>query len=62
MNQTPGSVGTGESEARVSTGNGGLDAMLGGGLERGTNALLMGTAGVGKSTMRSHPLRTGARV
>ncbi|MBA4458053.1 AAA family ATPase, partial [Cylindrospermopsis raciborskii CS-506_B] len=29
----------------------GLDAMLGGGLERGTNALLLGAAGVGKSSL-----------
>ncbi|WP_149538366.1 ATPase domain-containing protein [Siccirubricoccus phaeus] len=28
-----------------------LDAMLGGGLERGTNALLLGAAGVGKSSL-----------
>src|SRR6185436_13095053 len=28
-----------------------LDALLGGGLERGTNALLIGAAGVGKSSL-----------
>src|SRR5262249_30321287 len=28
-----------------------LDALLGGGLERGTNALLLGAAGVGKSSL-----------
>ena len=35
----------------VSSGNPGLDSMLGGGLERGTNALLIGSAGVGKSSI-----------
>jgi circadian clock protein KaiC len=33
------------------SGNAGLDALLGGGLERGTSALLIGGAGVGKSTI-----------
>ncbi len=35
----------------VPSGNAQLDALLGGGLERGTNALLIGAAGVGKSSM-----------
>ncbi len=35
----------------TSSGNAGLDDMLGGGLERGTNALLIGGAGVGKSSL-----------
>lgn len=35
----------------ASSGNEMLDKMLGGGLERGTNALLVGTAGVGKSSL-----------
>lgn len=35
----------------VSSGNADLDRMLGGGLERGTNALLIGAAGVGKSSI-----------
>jgi circadian clock protein KaiC len=35
----------------VASGNGELDALLGGGLERGTNALLIGAAGVGKSSL-----------
>ncbi|WP_049341535.1 ATPase domain-containing protein [Stutzerimonas stutzeri] len=35
----------------ASSGNETLDEMLGGGLERGTNALLVGTAGVGKSSL-----------
>jgi circadian clock protein KaiC len=35
----------------VSSGNAELDAILGGGLERGTNALLIGAAGVGKSSL-----------
>lgn len=35
----------------VPSGDAELDAMLGGGLERGTNALLLGAAGVGKSSL-----------
>lgn len=35
----------------TTSGNAELDALLGGGLERGTNALLIGAAGVGKSTL-----------
>jgi circadian clock protein KaiC len=35
----------------VSSGNAELDTLLGGGLERGTNALLIGAAGVGKSSL-----------
>ena len=35
----------------VPSGNAELDALLGGGLERGTNALLIGAAGVGKSSI-----------
>jgi circadian clock protein KaiC len=35
----------------VSSGNAELDSLLGGGLERGTNALLIGAAGVGKSSL-----------
>jgi circadian clock protein KaiC len=35
----------------VPSGNAGLDALLGGGLERGTNMLLIGSAGVGKSSL-----------
>ncbi|MCQ4297674.1 AAA family ATPase [Pseudomonas stutzeri] len=35
----------------ASSGNEALDKMLGGGLERGTNALLVGAAGVGKSSL-----------
>jgi circadian clock protein KaiC len=34
----------------VSTGSDGLDALLGGGLARGTNTLVMGPSGVGKTT------------
>ncbi len=33
------------------SGNAEMDALLGGGLERGTNALLIGSAGVGKSSL-----------
>ncbi len=39
------------SEGFASSGNADLDEMLGGGLERGTNALLIGSAGVGKSSV-----------
>jgi circadian clock protein KaiC len=39
---------TGES---TPSGNAELDRLLGGGLERGTNALLLGSAGVGKSSV-----------
>ena len=35
----------------ASSGNAALDQILGGGLERGTNALLIGAAGVGKSSL-----------
>ena len=35
----------------TSSGNARLDELLGGGLERGTNALLIGAAGVGKSSL-----------
>jgi circadian clock protein KaiC len=35
----------------VSRGNSELDSMLGGGIERGTNMLLIGAAGVGKSSL-----------
>jgi circadian clock protein KaiC len=35
----------------TSSGHAALDKMLGGGLERGTNALFIGAAGVGKSTL-----------
>jgi circadian clock protein KaiC len=35
----------------VASGNADLDTLLGGGLERGTNALLIGAAGVGKSSL-----------
>jgi len=35
----------------TSSGNAALDQLLGGGLERGTNALLIGAAGVGKSSL-----------
>ena len=35
----------------VPSGNAELDTLLGGGLERGTNALLIGSAGVGKSSL-----------
>jgi len=39
------------SDDMVPSGNTELDTLLGGGLERGTNALLIGAAGVGKSSL-----------
>jgi circadian clock protein KaiC len=39
------------SQELTSSGNSRLDQLLGGGLERGTNALLIGAAGVGKSSI-----------
>lgn len=40
-------------EELVSSGSGELDALLGGGCERGSSLLVMGAAGVGKSTLAS---------
>jgi circadian clock protein KaiC len=39
------------SQETVSSGDAELDSLLGGGLERGTNALFIGAAGVGKSSL-----------
>lgn len=39
------------SDELISSGNEGLDRLLGGGLERGSSALLVGAAGVGKSSL-----------
>src|SRR5205085_2583855 len=41
----------GFSKEYVPSGSAELDQLLGGGLERGTNALLLGAAGVGKSSI-----------
>src|SRR3546814_21001361 len=41
------------------SGNSEIDKLLGGGLERGTNALFIGAAGVGKSSLRSDERRVG---
>ncbi|CAM3624181.1 non-specific serine/threonine protein kinase [Bordetella sputigena] len=38
-------------DGKTSSGNAQLDELLGGGLERGTNALLVGSAGIGKSSV-----------
>ena len=43
-----------EEEETVSSGLAPLDALLGGGIERGSSMLIMGAAGVGKSTLASH--------
>ena len=46
----------------ISSGSEGLDALLGGGLPRGTSALLIGGAGVGKSTVSlSYAVAAAAR-
>ena len=42
------------SEEQLLSGVPQLDALLGGGIERGTSMLIMGAAGVGKSTMATH--------
>ena len=39
----------------------GLDALLGGGLDRGTSVLLMGAAGVGKSSLATHFVMSAAQ-
>ncbi|AWN37984.1 ATPase domain-containing protein [Methylobacterium radiodurans] len=38
-------------EARIGSGNRALDALVGGGLDRGTSTMLIGPSGVGKSTV-----------
>src|SRR5688572_10847663 len=45
---------------RVSTGLPQLDALLGGGIERGTSTLILGAAGTGKSTLALHVALTAA--
>lgn len=48
------------SSAEVSSGIGELDALLGGGLDRGTSTLLLGPGGAGKSTMATQFVATAA--
>ncbi len=48
---TAGSVVVAFEAAPLLSGNAGLDAILGGGLDRGTSCLLLGPAGSGKSTL-----------
>ena len=48
-------------DRKVTTGNAGLDTMLGGGLTPGTNMLLTGPAGVGKSTMATSAVAAALR-
>lgn len=46
----------------ISSGNAEMDLLLGGGLERGTNALFIGAAGVGKSSLAlSYAIAAGER-
>ena len=47
--------------ARVSTGNAGFDQMLGGGLNPGTNTLLIGPSGAGKTTTTTSALVAALR-
>jgi circadian clock protein KaiC len=44
----------------VGSGLASLDALLGGGLDRGTSTLLVGAAGAGKSSLASHFVRSAA--
>jgi circadian clock protein KaiC len=46
--------------AVVESGNGELDALLGGGLEEGTSCLIIGTTGAGKSTIASLYVQSAA--
>ena len=48
-------------EETVSTGLPALDSLLGGGIERGSSLLIMGAAGVGKSTLAGQLARTATR-
>jgi circadian clock protein KaiC len=48
-------------KATLSSGLAGLDAMLGGGLDRGTSTLLMGPAGTGKSAVAQQYATAAAR-
>lgn len=48
------------SSAEVLSGVGELDALLGGGLDRGTSTLLLGPAGTGKSTIAAQFVATAA--
>ncbi len=49
------------SDERVSTGVARLDAMLGGGVYRGSSVLLSGTAGTGKSSLAAHMAEAACR-
>jgi circadian clock protein KaiC len=49
------------SDERVSTGVAHLDAMLGGGVYRGSSVLLSGTAGTGKSSLAAHMAEAACR-
>lgn len=49
------------SAERVSTGISSLDAMLGGGIFRGSSALVTGTAGTGKSSIAAHLVDAACR-
>ncbi len=48
---TAGSQAAGAPPKRVTSGNTAMDALLGGGLDRGTSTMLMGPPGTGKSTL-----------
>jgi len=49
------------AEETISSGVGQLDALLGGGVDRGSSMLIIGAAGVGKSTLATQYVVSGAR-
>jgi circadian clock protein KaiC len=53
-------AGSGHAE-KVSSGSVEMDTLLGGGLDRGTSALLLGPAGAGKTTLCCHYLMTALK-
>ncbi|HWC65215.1 MAG TPA: ATPase domain-containing protein, partial [Thermoanaerobaculia bacterium] len=50
-----------QSERSISSGNAGIDALMGGGLELGTTTLILGPAGTGKSALATMYVHSAAR-
>src|SRR4029079_5335071 len=48
------------AEDRLSSGIAGLDSLLGGGIERGTSTLMVGSAGTGKSSLAAQFVASAA--